>query len=264
MAVVDKSGRIQVFSAKDEFLIQWEMPRMDNGTPTGLIWDATDPTTLTLIVADTHNSRIARYSEDGRLLKMFGEYGGEPGQMIYPTDAAVDEKGFIYVTEYGINDRVLKFDREGTFVKQWGSFGQQPGQFQRAIGLIFAPPDKIIVADSCNHRVQIFTTEGELLSVWGKVGREPGEMNYPYDLALGPDGLLYVCEFGNNRVQCFNLAGESQGCYGRAGTAPGEFGTPWGIALAKNGELYVTDTNNHRLQAIKPDAIRKNKTVNAH
>ncbi len=251
VAVIDKTGRVQIFNPAGDVLREWRLPKMDNGTPTGLLFDATDPTTTTLLIADTHNARVLRCTVEGQILKTFGEYGSAPGQMIYPTNVTLDEKGNIYVTEYGERDRVLKFNRDGDFIKEWGSFGQEPGQFQRPLALLWMPPDKIIVADSCNHRLQIFTTEGELLSVWGEVGREPGQLNYPYDLALGSDGLLYVCEFGNNRIQSFDLKGNPQGIYGHAGIQAGEFGTPWGLAFAPNGDLYVADTNNHRVQVVK-------------
>ncbi len=257
MAIADRTGRIQLFGPNYAPIREWPMPKMDNGTPTGVVFDSSDPATTTLLVADTHNSRIMRYSLDGKMLKMFGEYGGEVGHLIYPTNLAVDDKGFIYVTEYGEHDRVLKFDRDANFVKQWGDFGTEPGKFQRPLALIFAPPDRIIVADSCNHRIQEFTTEGELLKVWGEVGREAGKLNYPYDLTLGKDGNLYICEYGNNRIQAFDRDGKSLGCFGGPGSRVGEFATPWGIVADTNGNLRVADTLNHRVQVIETKQILK-------
>lgn len=256
LAISDKTGRIQILNLDGKGLIEWHMPKMDNGTPTGVVFDATDPTTETLLVADTHNSRIMRYSLDGGLMGTFGEYGSNPGQMIYPTDLAVDTEGHIYVTEYGQHDRILKFDRDGKFIEQWGDFGEDEGEFQRPLALIFVPPDRITVADSCNHRVQTFSLAGELLSVWGETGRAPGQFSYPYDIVLGNDGLLYVAEYGNNRIQCFAQDGKFMGSFGKPGREPGEFGTPWGIAAAPDGLLYIADTLNHRLQVLTTEMVR--------
>lgn len=258
IAIADKTGRIQLLGAEGDFITEWKLLKVDNGTPTGIIFDATDPTTTTLLVADTHNSRIFRYSLDGHVAHVFGEYGGEPGKMIYPTDIAVDAAGNMYVTEYGINDRVMKFDRGGRFIEEWGSFGTGLSQFHRPLALVFAPPDRIIVADTCNHRIQIFSTEGELIDVIGEVGNAPGQFNYPYDIALGADGLLYVLEYGNNRLQVVDIEGKSQAIFGRAGSAPGEFAVPWGIAIGRRQgteTIFVADTNNHRLQVMSKDAV---------
>ena len=261
LAVVDRTGRIQIFSPEGEVITEWMIPEYDNGTPTGLIFDESDPEQTTLLIADTHYSRILRYSLDGELIGQFGEYGDEPGLMIYPTDIAVDGEGTLYITEYGgTNDRVMKFDREGNFIKEWGTLGSEPGAFQRPLGLVWDGKDRIIVADTCTHRLEVFTTEGELLEVWGELGSEPGQFNYPYDLTLGDDGLIYVAEYGNNRLQALNLKGESVALYGGPGTAPGQFHTPWGIAMGPGGSLYVADTNNHRLQVIKPEAMRRNES----
>lgn len=270
VAVADKTGRIQLFDAAGAHLRSWSLPKFDNGTPTGLTFDPTDPEG-SLLVADTHNFRVLRYSRTGEEIGRFGEYGAEPGKMIYPTDVAIDDEGFLYIAEYGDTDRVLKHDRDGAFVKQWGSSGTEPGQFQRALALVFLPPDRIVVADTCNHRVQIFSTEGDLLAHWGEPGREAGRMNYPYDLAIGPrpgrgpgeeasggsdeEIAIFVAEYGNNRLQAFDAEGRSLGVYGGPGGAPGEFAAPWGIARAPDGRLWVADTGNHRLQIVEPERV---------
>jgi DNA-binding beta-propeller fold protein YncE len=255
VAVADRTGRIQFFDSAGRHAGEFMLPEMDHGTPTGILFDATDPTTTTLLIADTHHSRVLRYSLGGRSLLTFGEYGAAPGRMIYPTDLAVDPEGNIYLTEYGEVDRVMKFTRDGEFIKQWGTFGREPGQFQRALGLIYAPPDRIIVADSCNHRIQEFTTEGERIAVWGAIGGAPGQVAYPYDIALGKNGLLYVSEFGNNRIQAFARDGRPVAHFGSPGTDIGKFGTPWGIAVAPDGRIYVADTNNHRIQILRPEMM---------
>lgn len=255
LAVADKSGRIQVLSPAGEALAVWRIPKWDNGTPTSVVFDETDQSTTTLLVVDTHNSRVFRYSLGGRLLATFGHYGGEPGRMIYPTSATLDPQGNIYLTEYGLNDRVLKFDRTGKFIKQWGGFGVAPGQFQRPVGLVFAPPDRIIVADSCNHRLQVFSTEGELREIWGGVGREAGQFNYPYDVTVDGEGRVFVTEYGNNRVQCLDKKGQPLALYGGPGHEPGQFAAPWCVTCDAAGHVFVADTNNHRLQAIETSEI---------
>lgn len=256
IAVADKTGRVQLIAPSGESIHEWELPRFDNGTPTGLVFDQTDSAAPTILLADTHYSRILRYSTGGELLLEFGEYGDEPGQMIYPTDIALDPEGNMFITEYGEEDRVLNYSADGGFIQQWGAHGNEPGELNRALAILYvdAKTDaaaRLVVADTCNHRIQIFSTTGELLSIWGEVGSAPGRLNYPYDIATDEEGNLFVAEYGNNRIQKFTIGGEPLGVYGGAGPEPGQFGAPWGIAYAA-GALWVADTYNHRLQAVDP------------
>lgn len=256
IAVADKTGRIQLLRADGEPIHHWFLPKIDNGTPTGIIFDETRWGDPTLIVADTHNSRIFRYALDGELLQTIEGHGeGDPATMIFPTDVAVDDEGNIYATEYGGRDRVIKFDREGRFVMDWGTTGEGPGQLSRAMALAWSAPDRILVADSINHRFQLFTTEGELLEVWGDVGTGAGEFKYPYDFAIHQNGLIYVIEYGNNRLQVIGPAGEPIARLGGPGREPGDFHTPWGIAIGPRGRIVVADTGNHRLQVFDPSDI---------
>lgn len=256
VAISDKTGRIQILAPDGRCLAWWSIPKTDNGTPTGIAFDETNPTTATLVVADTHNSRIIRYALDGKLLAMWGEYGSAPGKMVYPTAIVIDAKGTIYLTEYGENlDRVLKYAPDGKFIKQWGTFGTGPGQFQRPMGIALTPDGRVLVADSCNHRLQLFTAEGELLKVIGALGTAPDKLNYPYDLVVGGDGRIYVFEFGNNRLHVLDMEGKTLAVFGGPGPAVGSFGEPWGIDLAPDGKLWIADTFNHRLQVFKPGAV---------
>ncbi len=255
IAVADRTGRIQILSPQGESLVEWKLPAYDNGTPTGIIFDLTRPASPTLLVADTHYSRILRYSLEGELLHQFGEYGETPDKMIYPTDIALDPKGNLYITEYGLHDRVMKFSPEGRRIGQWGDFGTEPGQFQRPLGIVWTPPNRIVVADMGNHRLQAFTEEGELLDIWGEVGSGLGQFTYPYDLCANPDGGIIVCEYGNNRLQALDAQGRSIGLYGGPSRDPGGFATPWGVAAGPGNLLVVADTGNHRLQLFRTDNL---------
>lgn len=267
VAVTDRTGRIQIFSAAGRPIAEWLMPKYDSGTPTRLVFDSTDPSTTTLLVADTHNSRIIRYSLDGTIVQEFGRYGSKPGEMIFPTDIALDPSGTMYIAEYGADyeDRIMVYDRSGRFIRQFGKYGEEPGQFQRPMGIVFAPPDQLIVADSCNDRLQVFKTDGTLLAVWGKVGKAPGEFNYPYDIALDKQGRVYVAEWGNNRIQVLDRSGRPMAVFGGPGANPGELGQPWGVALTAAGDkIWVADTLNHRLQRFDVEKTVKSLLAMKH
>lgn len=239
--VVDWDGRIQKFTTSGEFRASWRMPEVDKGKPEDLCLTPDGR----LLVADTHYSRIVEYTIDGDRVGMFGSYGREPGQFIYPVGIACDPTGNIYVAEYGENDRIQKFRRDGTWIMTWGELGTEPGQLQRPSGIDISNDGLLYVADAVNHRVQVFTLEGQLVRVIGREGTGPGEFRYPYDVAAG-NGEIWVLEYGNQRVQRLTPDGAPLAMAGVPGSGDGAFASPWRCALA-GSVLYVSDTDNSRV-----------------
>jgi DNA-binding beta-propeller fold protein YncE len=249
--VVDRSGRVQVFSLEGKFLRKWSTPSYENGTPTGICFTAANE----VVIPDTHYSRILIYSLDGKLLRQWGEYGSSPDQFIYPTDVALDSSGNFYFSEYGQDaDRVHVFDATGKFLRQWGSFGDSPGQFNRAMGIALGVDSTILVADTANHRIQRFDEHGKLLGIVGGPGREPGKLNFPHYLASLKDGSFLVCEYGNNRISRLDPAGKPIATFGSPGRDPGEFAAPRGVAVTDTS-VFVADTDNHRIQCFGLEAL---------
>jgi DNA-binding beta-propeller fold protein YncE len=248
--VVDKTGRIQVFTSDGEYVRGWRTPAIKKGKPCGLAFDSDG----NLLVADTHYFRVLFYTPEGKLLedKTIGGVNGQgAGEFHFLTDVAQDSKGNYYVGEYGEHDRIQKFSSDGTFLLQWGGHGREPGKFVRPQGITVDEEDNIWVADACNHRLQIFDSEGRLLKVWGQQGKQPGELRYPYGVELDGQGNVYVCEFGNHRVQKFTTDGEFLGYWGTSGRREGELHQPWALAQDSRGRIHVLDTYNHRVQRIR-------------
>ncbi len=249
--VVDKSARVQRWGFDGRPQVQWQMPKWDNGKPTGL---GVSPDGR-VFVADTHYHRVIAFDAQGRELMRFGSYGSGPGEFIYPTDVAFGPEGRIYVSEYGGNERIGVFDSEGEFLFAFGEPGAGPGQYNRPQSMAFsADLSELFIADACNHRIVVVTPAGEPLRVIGTAGRGQGELAYPYDVCVLDDGTLLVCEFGNNRIQRFSPDGHSRGLYGRVGTDDGELQYPWGIDAA--GEtIFVLDSGNNRVQVLGREAV---------
>ncbi len=251
--IVDKTGRVQVFTAEGQFLRGWRTPEIDNGKPCGLSFDRDG----NLLVADTHYFRVLFYTPDGTLLKektIGGIAGHGPGEFNFVTDVVQDSHGNYYVGEYGEFDRIQKFTASGEFVMQWGSHGIEPGQFSRPQSLAVDRQDRVWVADACNHRIQVFEVSGDqarLVKMWGQPGSQPGQLSYPYGLVLDDQQHVYVSEFGNHRVQKFTRDGESLGCWGRPGRGVGELSRPWGLALDSQNRVHTLDTYNHRVQRLR-------------
>lgn len=247
--IIDKTGRIQWFNEDGRIQQEWELPEYDQGYPTGI---SVNPRTHEVFVVDTHEHRITVFTPDGAVSRMFGSYGTEPGQMIFPTDIAFAPNGNLYVSEYGGNDRIQVFDQTGSEVLfQIGEPGREDGQFSRPECVVYdAQRAELWIADSCNHRLVVTDPEGRWLFTVGQAGTQPGDLSYPYSILLQEDRTVLVAEYGNNRIQHLDRSGKSLGIYGETGQEAGYLKTPWAMT-ASNDLLYILDSGNNRVQVIR-------------
>lgn len=246
--VVDKSGRIQRFSADGRFETGWRMPEYEHGKPVGL---SAHPDGR-LFVADTHYHRVMIFDRVGRLLDSFGREGDGDGEFQLPTDVTFDAGGFIYVSEYGGNDRITKWSPELDFTASLGDAPIEGERLSRPAGIVIDDEQTLWIADACNHRIVRMSLTGEVLKVFGRFGSAPGELRYPYAIDLAPEHTLMVCEYEGNRLQWFDKDGRSLRIWGRAGRLPGELFAPWGAAYGPGRRVYIVDALNSRVQIVRP------------
>lgn len=173
-----------------------------------------------LYVADSWNHRVQKFDSTGRFCFMFGSQGNGPGQFggAGPNGVAVDENGFIYVTDthtyLGGNSRVQKFDDGGHFVLAFGEHGSGPGQFAGKVPLrgrfgydcsfgTCAPEGPygigvgkrtghLYVSDTDNSRIQVFERDGTFLRSIGE-----GIIYQPRQLCLDSKENVYIAGFHN-------------------------------------------------------------------
>ena len=86
------------------------------------------------------NSRIMKFSKDGKLIKIIGKKGRGPGELMGPHGLAFDSRGRLFIADRG-NNRVQVLDQQGTFIAEWRNFG-------RPSGLFISKDDTLYVADS--------------------------------------------------------------------------------------------------------------------
>ena len=141
------------------------------------------------------NSRVVKYSQEGRVLKMWGKKGAEPGEFNLPHTVVVDAQGRVYVGDRE-NKRVQIFDGDGNFLRQWTDVGSP-------WGLEITPDQHIYMADGYANRVLKLDLEGKILGTLGSPGKAPGQFAFAHHLCAGKDGAIYVAEILNWRVQKF-------------------------------------------------------------
>jgi DNA-binding beta-propeller fold protein YncE len=216
-----------------------------------------------ILVADTGNGRIEKFSATGAFLTTIGSKGIGHGQLGDPNGIAVDRAGNIYVAEAG-NHRVQKLASDGTFIAEWK--GPEPG-FYGPRRIAIDPDGCIYVVDQGHSRIAKFSPDGHVLTTWGTKGNGAGQFNDPTSVAVDPTtNKVYVADPINKRIQIF----DSNGAFLVKWPVP-QWGQPQGfedLAIDANaGRLYassanmdavlVFDLSGERIGAVTPDPPEK-------
>jgi hypothetical protein len=141
------------------------------------------------------NSRVVKYSKEGRFIKAWGKKGPAPGEFNLPHAVLVDKADRVYVADRQ-NYRIQVFDADGRFLSEWKHVGSP-------WGLAFAPDGNLLMTDGWNDRVLKLDLQGKILGVLGEHGLLPGQFRFVHGVSVGPAGELYTGEIINMRAQKF-------------------------------------------------------------
>ena len=213
-----------------------------------------------VLVADTNNGRIEKFSPTGAFLSIMGNKGFGQGLLAAPNGIAVDRNGNLYVADAG-NHHVQKLAADGTFIAEWkGPDAGFYGPRRIAIG----PDDSIYIVDQGRTRIVKFNPDGRVLAIWGTKGNGNGQFDDPTSVAIDPTtDKVYVADPRNKRVQVFDANGK----FLTKWEVP-EWGRPAGfedLAIdSKTGRLYASsaninavftfDLNGNRIGSVTPKA----------
>ena len=204
-------------------------------SPTGIAVDANG----NVLVADTNNGRIEKFSPTGAFLSSIGNKGTAQGQLGAPNGIVLDRAGNIYVADAS-NHRVQKLAADGTFIAEWK--GPDTG-FYGPRRIAVGPDDSIYVVDQGRARIVKFSPDGQVLATWGGAGTGDGQFDDPTSVAVDPaTNKVYVADPRNKRVQVF----DSNGKFLTKWVIP-EWGQPVGfedLAIdSKAGRLYASSAH---------------------
>ncbi len=167
---------------------------------------ALDPRTGELYVSDGYgNSRVHKYTPDGRLLFSWGEAGTDPAQFNLVHNIATDKDGYVYVADRE-NHRIQVFDRDGRFETMWANV-------HRPCGLFIADDQRLYVGElgwgmavnrnmpNIGPRVSVMNTSGKVLARMGDgYGLEVGQFIAPHGLSVDSQGSIYVGEVAATNI----------------------------------------------------------------
>lgn len=133
------------------------------------------------------NTRVAKFSKDGRFLKWWGGKGTEPGRFNVPHSIVIDSKGRLYVADRS-NNRIQIFDQSGKFLSQWTNFGTPWG--------LFIKGDLIYVVDGTENNCLLIANIRD-----GKILEKIDGLNNATAVAVDSLGSIYIGEVNGTNVK---------------------------------------------------------------
>jgi sugar lactone lactonase YvrE len=203
------NGRIQVFDNAGLFLEKWGTFNTTNGElgdayalfgPRGVAIDNEG----NLLVADTGNKRIIKYTATGELLQQVGGGGVVSGRFEEPVGVSVSPvDGSVYVADTW-NQRIQKFSPALEFMAEWPAAGWDSQEINDKPYLAVAPNGDLYATDPQFSRVVVYAPTGEVKAAFGTFGNGATNFNLPTGIAVDPTtGVVVVTDASNNRVQSF-------------------------------------------------------------
>jgi peptidylamidoglycolate lyase len=152
------------------------------------------------------NSRIMKFSANGKYLFEWGKKGSHEGTFNIPHGLDLDANENVYVADRE-NSRIQVFDSSGRFLKQLS--GQNFGNIG-SVALDKATKKLIAVDDfsflKIKHRgsdVFIFDSTGNVQTRFGRSGLYDGPISWYHDVAVDNEGCIYVSDILGNKIQKF-------------------------------------------------------------
>jgi len=151
------------------------------------------------------NTRVAKFSPEGKFLFQWGTPGAGPGQFDTPHAIKADRNGRVYVADRE-NDRVQVFDANGHFLKQWKSKAMgRPYSLVligKGLAAVVDGGDQPAMGPDRSH-VSIVDMDGDVLEAFGRFGNYDGQFRMGHDIAVDQLGNLYIVDITGQRVQKF-------------------------------------------------------------
>jgi DNA-binding beta-propeller fold protein YncE len=164
---------------------------------------ALDPKNAEIYVSDGYgNSRVHKYSPDGKFLYSWGGPGTDPGEFNLVHSVCTDREGLVYIADRE-NHRLQVFEAGGKYITQWNNMhrpcglyisgGQQQFVFIGELGPTI-PVNKNF--PNLGARVNIYDIKGKRVARLGDIypGEAPNQFLSPHSIAGDSRGDLYIGE----------------------------------------------------------------------
>ena len=138
---------------------------------------------------ESPNTRVVKFSKDGKFIKYWGTKGNAPGQFTIPHNITLDPQGRLWVCDRG-NKRIQVFDQDGNFLEQMTQFGTPSSVFIAKDGTVYVadgePENQIVIGN-----------------VDGTVSNKIQGLKGPHWVAADSTGAVYVAETAGQSIRKF-------------------------------------------------------------
>ena len=139
------------------------------------------------------NTRVVKFSKDGKYLMEWGKPGDGPGEFNLPHGIAIDAQGRLYVVDRS-NSRIQVFDLNGKYLDQW------PG-LRLPLYIAVSKDQHVWVSSGRSNKILKYDLNGHLVYSWGTFGARPGQIWGVHGFSTDAEGNLYVAEVFAGRAQ---------------------------------------------------------------
>lgn len=139
------------------------------------------------------NSRVVKFSGDGKYLLAWGKPGKGPGEFQVPHSVAVDSSGTVYVSDRE-NNRIQIFDADGRFLRQWTHLGATQNIF-------ITPQDDMWIITHRNNieNLTYDSLAGRIMHIDLTTGRILGAMESPgHWITVARNGAIFIGSLTGN------------------------------------------------------------------
>ncbi len=151
------------------------------------------------------NSRVMKFSKDGKFMFQWGTKGTGPGQFNIPHWIALDAAENVYVADRQ-NSRIQIFDPSGRYLAQWSD-----KQIGRPYAIAFDHIGNVFIADGGEQPQDppdrsawvMLGPDGVPLMRIGRFGNYDGQFEMAHTIAIDAYGAVYVGDITGKRVQKF-------------------------------------------------------------
>jgi peptidylamidoglycolate lyase len=151
------------------------------------------------------NSRVVKFSREGKYLFEWGRKGTGEGEFDTPHAIDIDSRGNVYVADRE-NNRIQKFDAGGKFLKQWKndvakqlfSLSVDPKN-DNLFAVDYLTVDTLIKGAD----IILFDSTVKYLQRFGRSGSYEGTVSWYHDITIDAEGNIYVGDILGNRIQKF-------------------------------------------------------------
>jgi len=154
------------------------------------------------------NSRVIKFSREGKYLFEWGKKGNGEGEFNTPHAIDLDSHGNVYVADRE-NNRIQKFDAKGNFLNQWKndvaiqlySLSVDPKN-DNVFAVDYLTVNDILIEGS---DIIVLDSTVKFINRFGRSGFYAGPVCRYHDITIDNEGSIYVGDILGNRIQKFTI-----------------------------------------------------------